>query len=341
MRYECRGGMWLVLCGLIAFSCAAFTAEQEDRKGAVGEASGEARRPADERELRFWLENMIWHHRFSPAEVQAATGLSKDEIDAATKRFEIFENNKPKRPMGVSLLTLPYPGGRHPRIGFRDGAVDPQRETKISIFMPWDETSYVVADVPEAIWSNLGLTYLAHTHVPTIWTKRNIELETLEWQRRDDGTFLLERKLPNGIRFSTKVVPDRSAVWFEMSLTNGTTEKLTDLRVQNCVMLAQAKGFEKQSNDNKVFGATKEPGSPYVAVHNADRSRWIITAWEPVHRPWANPPCPCLHSDPKFPDCAPGQTRYVRGLLTFYEGTDIEAKFKELDALGWRGAARK
>jgi hypothetical protein len=310
-------------------------ANEGDSKG----AGDESRRPADESEQRFWLENMIWHHRFTPAEVQAATGFSRDEIAAAQKRFEIFQNNKPKRPAGVSLLTLPYPGGRHPRIGFRDGAVNPQRETKVSIVTPWDDTSYVVADVPEAIWSNLGLTYLAHTHVPTIWTRQSIELGKLEWERRDDGTFFLERKLPNGIAFSTKVVPDRSAVWFEMSLTNGTKEALTDLRVQNCVMLARAKGFEQQTNDNKVFAATKTPGSPYVAVHNADRSRWIISAWDPIHRPWANPPCPCLHSDPKFPDCAPGQTRYVRGLVTFYEGTNIEAKFKELDALGWRDAA--
>jgi glycerophosphoryl diester phosphodiesterase len=163
-------------------------------------------------------------------------------------------------------------------------------------------------------------------------------LEKLEWQRRADGTFYLERKLPNGISFSTKVVPDRSAVWFEMSLTNGTSQTLSDLRVQNCVMLAHSKGFEQQTNDNKVFAATKTPGSPYVAVHSADRTRWIISAWDPVHRPWANPPCPCLHSDPKFPDCEPGKTRYIRGLVTFHEGADIEAKFKELDAIGWRDA---
>jgi hypothetical protein len=103
-------------------------------------------------------------------------------------------------------------------------------------------------------------------------------------------------------------------------------------------MLAHAKGFEQQTNDNKVFAATTTPGSPYVAVHNADRTRWIISAWDPVHRPWANPPCPCLHSDPKFPDCEPGKTRFIRGLVAFHAGKDIEAKLKELDAIGWRNA---
>src|SRR6185295_6127527 len=110
------------------------------------------------------------------------------------------------------------------------GAVDPQRETKASVFTPWDPTSYVVVDVPEAIFANLGLTYLAHTHVPTIWTKQNIELEPLEWHRRADGAFDIERKLPNGIAFGAKVMPAREAVRMELWLTNGTKETLSDLR---------------------------------------------------------------------------------------------------------------
>ena len=47
----------------------------------------------------------------------------------------------------------------------------------------------MVVDVPEAIWSNLGLTYLAHTHVPTIWTQQKLDLLRLEWNRRADGRF--------------------------------------------------------------------------------------------------------------------------------------------------------
>jgi hypothetical protein len=324
---------------LLVYTPAAARADDEPKNAA--EKTEQARPPKDDNDLKFWLENMLWYHRFTPDEVRAATGLAEAEVAAALKRFGIAAQNEHDPSSDSRLLVRPYPGGRHPRTGFRDGAINPQRDTKVSIFTPWDVASYVVADVPEAIWSNLGLTYLAHTHVPTIWTKQNIELEQLEWQRRsvfepDDGKLFLERKLPGGIVFTSKVVPDKSAVWFEMSLTNGTSETLTDLRVQNCVMLAAAKGFEQQTNDNKVYAATKTPGSPYVAVRNAEGTRWITSAFEPLHRPWANPPCPCLHSDPKFPDCAPGQTRYVRGLVTFYEGKDIEAKFKELDEIGWR-----
>src|SRR5262245_37962175 len=273
---------------------------------------------------------MVWHHRFSNAEVSAATGLTPDEVAAALKQFTITPSNKPRRPADAPLLVLPYPGGRHPRIGFLDGAVRPQRETKVSVFAPWDDSSYVVADIPEPIWPNHGLLYLAHTHVPTVWTKKGVELEPLEWDRRPDGVFEIERKLPNGVVFGTRVVPGRDGVRMEMWLTNGTKEKLTDLRVQNCVMLKGAKGFEQQTADNKVFSG------PYAACRSADGKRWVITAWEPLHRAWANPPCPCLHSDPKFPDCGPGETKRLRGWLSFYEGDDLKAELRRIDATGWR-----
>jgi hypothetical protein len=97
-------------------------------------------------------------------------------------------------------------------------------------------------------------------------------------------------------------------------------------------MLKGAAGFTAQSNTNKVIQA------PYVAVKSEDGRRWIISAWEPNHRPWANAPVPCLHSDPKFPDCAPGETKLLRGWLSFFEGIDVTAEFKRLDSLGWRSA---
>lgn len=287
------------------------------------------RKPANDGELRYWLENMVWHHRFTTSEIQEATGLTEGEVTAALKRFDIRTDNRPKRPADAPLLVVPYPGGRHPRIGFLDGAVRPQRETKMSIFTPWDESSYVVADVPEAIWSNLGLTYLAHTHVPTVWSKQNITLEPLEWNRRKDGSYELERKLPNGIEFGTRVVPGKDSVRMEMWLKNGTKEALSDLRVQNCVMLKGAAGFDQQTNENKVFE------KPYVAVRSKSGDKWVITGWEPCHRTWGNPPCPCLHADPKFPDCPPGESQRLRGWLSFYQGTDIQGEFRRITSTGW------
>ncbi len=289
------------------------------------------RKPANDAELRYWLENMVWHHRFTPDEIHEVTGLTPDEIRQAQEKLRILPETKPQRAPDAALLVLPYPGGRHPRIGFLDGAVDPQRETKVSIFTPWDDASYVVADVPEALWSNLGLTYLAHTHVPTIWSKQNIELPQLEWNRHENGSFDLERTLPNGIVFSTEVVPGRDGVRMKMTLKNGTKQPLSDLRVQNCVMLKGAAGFTKQTNDNKIFQ------SPYVACRSETGDHWVITAWQPCHRPWGNAPCPCLHSDPKFPDCPPGETRALQGWLSFYTGTDIQAELKRLDRVAWEG----
>jgi len=287
------------------------------------------RRPKDDADLRFWLKNMITHHSFSTDEAAAATGLTSSQIQAAINRLDIKPGPVP-HPPDAPLRVLPYPGGRHPRIGFLDGAIRPQRETKISVFTPWDPSSYVVVDIPEAIWSNLGLTYLAHTHIDTVWTKQQIDLEQLEWQRNQDGSLRMERKLPNGIIFGTRVEPGKKSVRMDMWLVNGSTEPLTDLRVQNCVMLKGAPEFNQLTNDNKVLS------NPYVTCRDEEGRRWVITAWEPCHRPWANPTVPCLHSDPKFPDCPPGETRRLKGWLSFYEGKDIQGELKRIDATGWR-----
>jgi hypothetical protein len=140
--------------------------------------------------------------------------------------------------------------------------------------------------------------------------------------------------LPNHVTFGARIVPGREGVRMELWLHNGSNERLTDLRVQNCVMLREAKGFTAQSNGNKNLSA------PFAACRSDDGHRWIITAWEPCHRPWANPPCPCLHSDPKFPDLAPGETGRLRGWLSFHEGADVEAAFESIRASGWLDAGR-
>lgn len=283
--------------------------------------AGQLRRPANEDELRFWLQDMATHH-FTVSEMAAVVGLSSGEIPAALDRLVI----QPARASNV-LMVLPYPGGRHPRIGFLDGAIDPQRETKFSVFAPWDSSSYVVVDLPEAIFSNLGLIYLAHTHVPTMWTAKRITLPPLEWTHRADGSLESERVLPNKIAFGARVKPMKNAVQMELWLHNDTDRTITGLRVQNCVILKAAAGFNQQTNANKVFAP------PYVACRSIETNRWIITAWERCDRTWANPPVPCMHSDPRFPDCPPGETQRLRGWLSFYEGMDVGGEFKRITAL--------
>jgi hypothetical protein len=315
----------LILLLLSAFAPAGRTQPAE----APSEVSP-ARRPQNNRELRYWLENMLVFHHFSVAEVCSATGMSPEEVAAAAREFHLTDRKPAVRKPSDPLRVLPYPGGRHPRIGFLEGAINPQRETKVIIFTPWDDSAYVVADVPEAVFSNLGLIYLAHTHVPTLWETQKITLPNLEWQRKRGGVLEMERTLPNGIAFGTKVVPRRDGVVFEMWLKNGTPKTLAKLRVQNCVMLKAAPAFNALTNANKVVS------KPYIAARSEDCRRWVITAFEPCDRLWDNPRVPCIHSDPRFPDCAPGATERIRGWLSFFEGTDIQAEFKRLDHLGWR-----
>ena len=315
---------------LIPLLVATFAPAGRTQPAETPPASSEARRPENNPELRYWLENMIVFHHFSVAEVCSATGMSPDEVAATVKKFRLANRQPPVHKTSDPLRVLPYPGGRHPRIGFLEGAINPQRETKVSIFTPWDDSAYVVADVPEAVFSNLGLIYLAHTHVPTLWETQKITLPKLEWQRKRGGVLEMERTLPNGIAFGTKVIPGCDGVRFEMWLKNGTPEALTKLRVQNCIMLKAAPEFSALTNSNKVLS------KPYAAARSEDGRRWVITAFEPCDRPWDNPRVPCIHSDPKFPDCAPGETTRIRGWLSFFEGTDIYTEFKRLDQLGWR-----
>jgi hypothetical protein len=231
-------------------------------------------------------------------------------------------------------LVLPYPGGRHPRAGFRDGAIRPQRETKASVFAPWAGGGYAVADVPEAVWFEPAagkpeLLYLAHTHVPTAWDRRQVTLGPLEWARDEGGSLSLDRTLPNRVTLSAKVVPGRGGVRMEFRVTNGSAERLTGLRVQMCVLLANLSGFDRRTNDNKVFAA------PFAACRDETGKRWVITGWERCGRAWGNPPCPCLHADPVVEDCPPGQSRAVRGWLSFYEGADLDAELRRLKAVAF------
>jgi hypothetical protein len=94
-------------------------------------------------------------------------------------------------------------------------------------------------------------------------------------------------------------------------------------------MLKGAAEFNALNNDNKLFR------HPFVACRNAAGNRWIITAWANCTRAWANAPCPCMHSDPQFPDCPPGKTQQLQGWLSFYEGTDIEAELERIRSLPW------
>ena len=306
----------------------------EDRKRLLssGRDGSNARPAKSDADLRGWLSSMLVHHRYTPAEAGAALGLIADEVNAAAKRLRIT-SDMPDEPRP---RVLPYPGGRHPRIGFLDGAIRPQRETKVSLFAPWADGGYAVADVPEAVWHDTPagprkLLYLAHTHVPTLWDERGQTLPPLEWTAKPGGSFEVSRTLPNKVTLTSRVTPGQDGTRMEFRVANGSTEALTGLDVQMCVMLKGLNGFELPSNDNKVF----QP--PFAAARDTSGRRWIITAWDGCKRAWGNPPCPCLHSDPRVPDCAPGESKSVRGWASFHEGPDIQAELKRLAGVAFGG----
>ena len=295
----------------------------------VGSGTGQTRPTQDPQKLRHWLESMVWHHRYAREEIVNVMGLDPQSLDAALREFNITPDNQPQPEVDPPIMVLPYPGGKHPRIGFLDGAIEPQRETKLSIFPPWDRTSYTVLDAPEAIWSNLGLTYLAHTHIDTIWTKQAIQLPQLEWELLPDGSYRQNRELPNKISYEVIATPHRDHLAIRMSLFNGTDAEVSDLRVQMCAMLKAMKGFEAQTNENKVFRG------PLAACRNSAGDKWVILGFQKNHRTWGNAPCPCLHSDPIFDNCPAGQTRSVHGWLSFYQGSDIDAELDRIETF-WR-----
>src|SRR5438093_1485594 len=74
--------------------------------GAEGERPN-FRRPADGADLRYWLQNMVWHHGYSIEEMAAATGLKADEITRTLKRFKITPESRPRRAADAPLLVLP------------------------------------------------------------------------------------------------------------------------------------------------------------------------------------------------------------------------------------------
>ncbi len=273
-------------------------------------------------DLDYWFRNMLRDHLYTESEASHVTGLAAKEVWVKAKELGIREAAQEKRLRGIHVL--PYPGGRHPRIAFLEGAVSPLRGTKASVFLPWLSAGYVVVDLPEAIFSNLGLIWLAHTHIPTVWDEQNRWIDNVDWTREEGGGLISRWKLPNGITFGASVRPDGQQVAMELWLRNGTERPLTGLRTQICVMLKGARGFEAQTKDNKRFREN------VAAVRSMDGKRWILTAWERAGRTWSNPPCPCIHSDPVLPDCPPGESVRVRGVLAFIDGGEIE---REMDRI--------
>ncbi|MEZ5364533.1 MAG: polysaccharide deacetylase family protein [Bryobacterales bacterium] len=147
-----------------------------------------------------WMTAMR-RHGYSRQEAQQTAWLTPQEAAA-------YEQLPAPSPEPGNIETAPYPGGaRHPRIGFLDGAIAPLRGPKLSVFLPWDPSAYLVLDLPELITSTAGHQFLAHTHVPTIWNEQNVWIENVDSTPTPSGGLSLEWALPNGVVFGSKATP--------------------------------------------------------------------------------------------------------------------------------------
>ncbi|MCC6796745.1 MAG: polysaccharide deacetylase family protein [Candidatus Hydrogenedentes bacterium] len=273
----------------------------------------------------FWL-NVMQHHKYTEEEIATVFDWPLNTLTARMPAFEKDPIAWPQPTKKDRIVVLPYPGGRHPRIGFLDGAVAPLRGTKVSIFSPWDldketgnDANYVVLDIPEAIFSKEdGLLFLAHTHVQTVWDKQHTPIDDNEWELLPNGALENAWTLPNKVRFGARILPANEAVDLELWLENGTDKSLTGLRTQICAMLKGMKGFDQQTSQNKQFTGS-------VAVTELpDGERNILVSFERCGRVWGNEKCPCMHSDPVLPDAAPGQRVSVTGRLWFHHGPGLD-----------------
>lgn len=272
---------------------------------------------ASRAEAPYWLENMIVAHRYSIAEAARVLAWSEEDTRRKVEELGLKVTAPP-----AGLRVLPYPGGRPARLGALSSSIDPQRGTKASVFLPWDPSSYVVVDLPEAIFWDKKLLFLAHTHIPTIWDEQNLVLENLDWVREASGGLWFRRVLPNQVAIGARIQPQGDEVSMEVWVENHSSALLSGLRAQICVMLKGAAGFNAQTVENKVFRC------PSAVVRSVGGDRWIGVTWQRCVRAWGNPAVPCLHADPAFPDCAPGETVRLHGTLWFHAGTDIEGELR-------------
>ena len=272
--------------------------------------ASEPPRPKDP--VREWLEICV-DHGYSQAEMAMVTGRESPEVAQRIAQMG-------PRPAPKPFTILPYPGVRHPRIGFLDGAIDPHRDTKFSLFLPGG--GYAVIDFPEAVWREKDLIYLAHTHIKTYWEKKGVTLDRMDWTRHADGGLESRRRLPDGVEFSARVRPATDGAEMELRLKNGSATPMLNPWAQVCVMLKGAPGFNAQTKENKLL--LDAEGA--CAVRSDDGKRWIATVFEHPKKIWQNPPCPCIHSDPSWPDLAPGQEAVVRGRVFYWEGEDLRAE---------------
>jgi hypothetical protein len=311
----------IIALGMCQVSLVAIRAVAEPARGAQNATAADT---------RYWLENMACYHAFTDDEIASAMGIPVAEVPPSLAANHVARSTGTRNAVGRSITMVPYPGGRSP---FPVDAQDSgwlRRDTKLSVFAPWDSASYAVLEVPRAVITDQGVVYPDCRSVPTVWTREGACLPRVEWVRLPNSTLTYERVLPIGVAFGAKATCAPGGVRMELWLRNGTESTLKYVMAQCGSFLARLKGFEKQS------AATATIRAPYVAARSADGAKWAILAWDAADRTWCDTRLLGIRSDPTFPDCPPHGTVKVQGWFSFYQGTDIDGELKRIDTTGWR-----
>ena len=264
----------------------------------------------------YWIRNML-SFKYSDEEMAEVLAWPEENIHDLILKFSL----DPFLMDPHHITVLPYPGGRHPRIDFMEGMLSPMRGTKVGIFLPWKPQDYLVLDLPEAVFTQYGLTFLGHKHIPTVFDLRQQKIYNRDWIRYPDGRLSNRWELPNKISVGAEIYPGSTDIRMSLWLFNGTRDTtFTNLQTQVCIMFKGAGDFDELTNDNKIFRKA------VAAINSEQKDKWILTAWERCGHVWGNEGCPCMHSDPVFPDCAPGDTVRVNGKIWFTENENLNAE---------------
>jgi hypothetical protein len=222
----------------------------------------------------------------------------------------------------------------------------------------WPSQEYLWLDFPEAIFSNQGLLFLSHVNpkFPAVFP----DLPAVPWREIPNG-LAFERRLPNGISFGGSVVRKSDTMaGVELHIENGSREPLTDIKLQTCLYLRAIKEFADFTNENKFVHLPDLGWQSYPKANEAKveagryRLGWragrALADWSMIATvsnqgkrlvafTWlkdgfslvCNARHPCMHSDPQFPDLAPGTKASIYGEIIFFEGTldDFSAFLKK------------
>lgn len=238
----------------------------------------------------------------------------------------------------------------------------PSRIT-LRLTSPWEESETVLLRLPEAISHAKG-------HLFCEWNRKDAWPDAKprrlpEWECAEDGvTLVYTCALQNDVAFGVRVTPGRDMLDLALWVENASSEPLTQISANMCVVLSQAPEFCDRSLKRtyflhagrpRAFSTTSpEPASmkrppwihcqvrgiaPFdvpadcpwwicreraddglVFTESCESGRHLALIWGRALSIVANSTAPCIHSNPRLNDCAPGERVEQRGRLLLNEG---------------------